>query len=170
MKKKLAILGLFTLCLVLTGCGIFDRPTKTNNGFYSAHYTSCGPEALQAAITQFKMNNNMYIPKNIHFVPISEQIQKNEKCPSRHILSYIDKAAVEITWPHEMKAICKTHNIKLVETSLKDMSLNNEVYIILAHNKNKFFYYHWYAFPERDLYYYGDDTIIDKIYRLEQIK
>ena len=47
---------------------------------------------------------------------------------------------------------------------------NDKVYIILAHNKKNFFYYHWYAYPGEGLYYYGDNTIIDRIYRLEQIE
>ena len=51
----------------------------------------------------------------------------------------IHKDAVEITWPHEMKAICKKHNIKLVEVNLKNITTNDKVYIILAHNKEKFF-------------------------------
>ena len=169
MKKKLAILGLFTLCFVITGCGVFDRPVKLNNGLYAAHYTSCGPNALQTAISQFKVNNNLYVPYDVHYIPISAQIQKNEKNLSRHILSYIHKDAVEITWPHEMKAICKKHNIKLVEVNLKDIT-NDKVYIILAHNKKNFFYYHWYSYPGQDLYYYGNDTVIDKVYRLELIK
>lgn len=170
MKKKLAILGLLTLCFVITGCGIFDRPAKLNNGLYAAHYTSCGPSALQSAISQFKVNNNLYVPYDVHHIPISEYIQKNEKNSSRHILSFIHKDAVEITWPHEMKAICKKHNIKLVEVKLKDITTNDDVYIILAHDKKNFFYYHWYSYPGQDLYYYGDDTVIDKVYRLEQIK
>lgn len=170
MKKKLAILGLFTLCFIITGCGVFDRPTKLNDGSYTAHYTSCGPDALYTAIAQFKINNNLYLPLDVHFVPISKEIQNNEKYPSRTLLSLIHKDAVEITWPHEMKAICKKYNIELVEVEEDDIKEGNEVYIILAHSKKNFFYYHWYAYPGQDLYYYGDNTIIDCIYRLEQIE
>jgi len=169
MKKVLAILGLLTLCIIVTGCGVFDRPVKTSDGLYRAHYTSCGPEALQAAITQFKINNNLYVSKDLHYVTISKQIQLNEKCPSRHILSYIDKTAVEITWPHEIKAICSKYDIKLVEVNIEDV-IKKEVYIILANNKKKFFYYHWYAWPGQHLYYFGDNTGIDRVYRLEQIE
>tara|TARA_R110002073_G_scaffold292127_1_gene457376 strand:+ start:1345 stop:1920 length:576 start_codon:yes stop_codon:yes gene_type:complete len=174
MKKRLALLGLFCFFAAVTGCGVFDPAEKTQTGFFVDHYTSCGPVTLVTSLSLYSQREETVFDEELSIVQISENIQ-SKSLPllfsTRKLLTYIDRAAAEITWPHEMKRICKEFGVDLIKASKEDLQSNtNNIYIVLVHKRYSLYYYHWLCYPNTSYKHYGDDTVVDMVYRLEPLE
>ena len=124
----------------------------------------------------------MYYAKNgIAFVraittkEISQSIQDNDlpfPLNARKCLIVFDRNAAQLTWPNEIKREMQRHGVKLRTVDIKYLNANvDQTYIILVHRKWTLDQYHWFAYPNHaPLYYYGDRTVVDKIYLLEPLK
>ncbi len=151
--------------LFLFGCGIFRAYERDANGFYPAYSNSCGPVALELAFCEFYKRNSDAQKEDISRDEISKTIQQ-EGITEKEFLSLFNREAVCITWPSEIKRIAKNYGFELVPVnSLSDIDVNKDVAIVLLHGRYFSRQYHWSVYPIYDVKsYYGNDTVIDKIY------
>lgn len=161
--KKIFI---YSLALVLSigpivGCGIFNPPEVNKDGYYESHYNCCGPIALEQALEKLGVR--------VDRATLSRSIQDSGQI-KRQLLSFFDKQAACITWPSEIRETAKKYGFKAITIKeFKSLDYNKDVAIILVHNKLS--NYHWVCFPYYDNIpkYFGDNTIIDKIYLLKRV-
>tara|TARA_R110001583_G_scaffold59676_2_gene177283 strand:+ start:339 stop:863 length:525 start_codon:yes stop_codon:yes gene_type:complete len=174
MKKKLALLGLFCFFAAITGCGVVDPAQRTSKGFYIDHYTSCGPDTLITSLSLYSDKEKVVFDKELSIRNISQNIQSNSPpllFNTRKLLTYINKAAAEITWPREMERICKEFGVNLTKVSKEELHTKTDnIYIVLVHRKYSIYYYHWLCYPYSSYEHFGDDTVIDIVYRLEPLE
>ena len=164
--------------LLSTGCGILHPPHKDAQGFYTAHYNSCGPVAVKQALDRYFTVNNIIRPAYV-ITPkeISQHIQRDAPpfpFDKRQLIIIFHREGAEITWPFEVKAAFQRYGIKLTKVPTNQLYLRNNpkaVYIVLVHKKWTLNTYHWYAYPGRtDPHAWGNDTVFDVVYLLEPIK
>ena len=159
--------------LLGSGCGILKPPHKDAQGFYTAHYYSCGPEAVQEALTRYCQVNGIKFKKPLTRREISQDIQRNAPpfiCNKRKLLIILDRDAAEITWPSEIRAVCKKYGVKLTRVApskLLQRDNPHAVYIVLCHKKRTFNNYHWLTYPGNPAHYFGNNTAFDIVYLLE---
>jgi|TARA_R110000851_G_scaffold114897_3_gene240563 hypothetical protein len=174
MKKKLALLGLFCFFAAITGCGVVDPAHKTRTGFYVDHYTSCGPVTLVSSLSLYSQKEDVVFDKELSIRNISQNIQSSSPpllFNTRKLLTYINKAAAEITWPHEMERVCEEFGVRLTKVSKEELHANTDnIYIVLVHKKYSIYYYHWLCYPYTSYKHYGDGTVIDIVYKLEPLE
>lgn len=178
LQKRLLTPLLILLFLLTSGCGIFDPPNKDVNGFYTDHYSSCGPRAVhEALIRYYNLNNIPYDEQSISSKQISLHIQGN-RLPfifdRTNLLVIFDKDAAGITWPSELKSVCKKHGVSLRQVPVSELYKRdslNKTYIILVHKKYTLSSFHWYMYPDSNTsHFWGTDTIFDIVYVLEPIE
>ena len=92
----------FALLPVFVGCGIFKPAKRDNDGYLIRHFQSCGPKAIQRAITEYNHRNNIVFVRNITPKEISKKIQDNGQF-LKNFFSIFDKEVVCVTWSWEMK-------------------------------------------------------------------
>lgn len=148
---------------LLVGCGLFSPPAVDEDGFYSKHYNACGPTSLSAAF-------NWHGIRSDGRAQISRKIQSHFSF-RRDILTLFSPDAASITWPSEMISVAKEYGARLVEVDKESMMTDYiSTYIVLVHRKWTFSY-HWFAATAlTPLDYFGEDTVIDKIYLLQDIQ
>ena len=166
---------LIILFLSTSGCGVLNPPHKDDLGFYTAHYMSCGPVAVQEALARYCHVNGIKFKKPITAKQISQDIQRNAPpamFDGRKLLIIFDREAAAITWPSEIRTACQRYGVKLTKVSVDHFWSNpNDTYIILVHKKRTLNNYHWLAYPGHSAHYYGyEDTVFDIIYLLEPLQ
>lgn len=170
MKHPITLIKVYRyLCILLlisslsTGCAIVP---KNSEGFYTEHYYSCGPKALEKALDSFFTKHNIFFKRGISTKDISKLIQNNGFA-LQEFLSIFNQEALEITWPSQIKTALKKYNIEVTELeSFSDLRIKSDIAIVLIHTKLT--NYHWLCFPvDKNINkYWGDKTIVDKIYLL----
>jgi len=176
LQKYLLIPLLIVSFLLNSGCGILYPPHKDELGFYTEHYNSCGPVAIQRALTRYCERNGIVFKKELSEKQISQDIQRNAPpfiCNKRKLLIIFDRAAAGITWPNEIKTACQLYGVKLTKVHPNQLWLRNApnaTYIVLVHKKWTINNYHWFTYPGNTAHYFGDDTIFDVVYMLEPIQ
>ena len=162
MKSALRIIWSMVVVLFFAGCTIFNSAEKSVDGYFEEHYYSCGPVALQRAFSQLNLPSDETL--------ISKEIQdRGNFC--REILSCLDEEAASITWPEEIKYICKKYGFKIININeFKTLDHQKDVAIVLI-QKSGTLVYHWACFPVTKNIdnFFGDDTKILRIYLLKKI-
>ena len=168
---------LLIACFILnSGCGILHPPHKDAQGFYTAHYDSCGPIAVQEALTRYCQVHGIKFKRAITTKELSRHIQKNGPpfiFNRTKILMIFDRDAAGITWPSEIKTACQLYGVKLTRVHKNQLWLRNNpnaTYIVLVHKKWTINNYHWFAYPGNTAHHFGDDTVFDVVYMLEPIQ
>lgn len=154
-----------------TSCGLIHPPER-QNGYLTSHFYSCGPTALQKALKLYSDKHGVEFKQSIERKQLSIEIQDNTVLfDLREFLTLLDKKAAEITWPQEIKNSLKLRGISVKEIkNLNELNEPNDIAIVLIHWKGKLTWYHWIVFPKDDINYFGDDTVIDRIFLLEPLK
>lgn len=173
--QKYLLMPLLMLSFILnTGCGILNPPNKDANGFYTDHYTSCGPVAVQEALTLYSQINNISYKRPITSKSISQDIQRDAPIfifNRTRLLIVFNRDAAGITWPSELKSACGKYGVKLTAVPVSDLyedSNRNKTYIILTHKKWDLSSFHWYAYPGSSRsHFWGDESVFDIVYLLE---
>lgn len=168
---------LIIACFIFnSGCGVLKPPHKDELGFYPSHYHSCGPVAVQEALTRYCEIHGIKFKKMLHAKEISQHIQKNSPpfiFNRTKLLLIFEREAANITWPSEIKDACQRYGVKLTKVHKNQLFLKNNpnaTYIVLVHKKWSVSSYHWFAYPGRtDAHFYGDDTVFDVVYLLEPL-
>ena len=167
MKKKLAWLAaLLMLFAPLLGCSFLTGLEKNSEGYYERHYHACGPIALEKAFSEYyRRQGAAYHGERGQ---LSKQIQDSGMI-GKELLSIFNNDAIEITWPHEIKAIIRKHGFEAI--SIKNISeLDPQKHVALVLVYTKLTNYHWLVFPIDDPEdYHGEDTKIYKVYLLKKI-
>ena len=163
-------LALALAVIPLSSCSLFDRYKKNEEGFYEKHYSCCGPIALEKALSEFYTKEDIvFFKKPFDRKEISRLIQKRG-IKFKEFLSYFNKDAICITCPSEIKHVVNKYGLEIM--SIEDIGKldpEKDVAIVLVHGKFFSKEYHWLVFPNDDIIdYYGDDTVIDKIYLLKR--
>ena len=170
MKPPFALIIVYRyLCTLLliasltSGCSLTP---KNSEGYYTKHYYSCGPKALEKALDNFFAKHSTSFQDKISRESISKMIQ-DDGFALQEFLSIFNKEALQITWPSQIKIVLKKYNIEVKEIDdFKDLHLRSDVAIVLIHTNLTD--YHWLCFPvDKNIdKYCGDKTIVDKIYVL----
>ena len=175
VQKYLLMPLLIISFLFSSGCGILKPPHKDELGLYTAHYNSCGPIAVQEALTRYCQINGVHFKREISNKQISQDIQKNAPpfmFNKRKLLIIFDRGAAQITWPNEIKTACQKYGVKLTKVHSSQLWMRNNLnatYIVLCHKKWTLNNYHWFAYPGNIAHHFGDDTVFDTVYLLEPL-
>ena len=177
LQKYLLIPLLIISFLITSACGVIRPPHKDASGFYTTHYNSCGPVAVQRALTRYCEQNGIAFKRPLSQKQISQDIQRNAPpfiCNKRKLLIIFDREAAQIAWPNEIKTACQKYGVKLTKVHPSELwmkSNDKATYIVLVHKKWTMNTYHWFAYPvSTDAHHYGGDTVFDVVYMLEPIK
>ncbi len=170
-KPRIWLAFMLILCAFNTSCGVLHPPHK-HNGMYTVHFSSCGPQALEKALTLYAHKNNIKYKRTVSARELSIEIQDRSKNFSlRDFLVILHKEAAAITSPGEIKQSLDVRGIKIKQvSSIDELDIRKDIAIILIHKKGTLTWYHWLVYPSDILMRYGDKTVIDKIYLLEPIK
>ena len=161
--------ALTVVCMLNTSCGVLNPPRK-HNGYYIGHYTSCGPEAIEKALTHYASVNNITYKRSHSAKDISVRIQdRTSTINLRSILTVLDRDSAQITWPGEIVQELNSHGIKVrVIRDIKQMDKAKDTAIVLVHKRGYLNLYHWICYPVETVHHFGNKTVIDKIYILEK--
>lgn len=177
LQKRLLIPLLIISFLLNSGCGTLNPPHKDEQGFYTQHYYSCGPVAVQQALTRYCKKNGIIFKRPITAKQISQDMQRNAPpfiCNKRKLLIIFDREAAAITWPFEIKTACQKYGVKLTKvhpSKLWKGDNPNTVYIVLVHKKWTLNTYHWFTYPgSTKPHFYDDATVFDAVYMLEPLQ
>ena len=156
LQSKLKVFLIIFALVFLCGCGVFDKYNKNKHGYYERAYYSCGPLALEKVL-------------KVHRNQISKDIQDYNSL-SKKFLSIFEKEAVLITWPSEIKKVCEKYGYKVITVKeLSELDPKKDQAVVLVHRKFDLNSYHWIIFPLESMDYYGDKTVVDKIFLLKRI-
>ena len=168
--KPLCRLLALTLAIVpLMSCALFDRHQKNEEGFYEAHYSTCGPVALRKAFNEFYIREGIVFVRDPHpRDEISKLIQKRGM-KAKELLSFFHKDTICITWPNEMKYVANHYGFELITVDdIDDLDPEKDIAIVLVHGKLLSNQYHWTVFPVDEVKkFYGESTVIDIVYLLK---
>ena len=147
--------------LLCAGCGILNPP-KIENGYFIDHYRSCGPAAVDKALSQ-------YITTLRTRKQISQDIQDNGNF-YRHLASIVHKQGAQITCPSEIVEICKQYGFSVTTVDQLD-TLDPETDVALVLVRKSLGEWHWLCFPVDSSIadWYGDDTTVRVIYLLKPL-
>jgi len=161
---KLCIIGLL---LFSSGCGVFN-PAHKENGYYTRHFYSCGPEAVETALMRSKLVEGILFKRYISAEEISRKIQDNGNT-WRDIATTFHESGAAITCPHEIAEICDDYGYK-VTTIKKYNELDPEENVALILLYSNLGNWHWVCFPIDNNIpeYYGESTKIVTIFLLEK--
>ena len=155
--------------IFFTSCGILNPPDINANGYYPEHYNCCGPTALERAFRALYVEHGIVFKKGITSREISEAIQRKGN-RGRDMLSIINRNAVCITWPSEIKNTARDYGF--IPVSLRGLNelKEGDVAIILVQGRVSKGEFHWMCFPYCDVdaikKWYGKTTKIGPIYLL----
>ena len=161
------------LLLLSTGCGILHPPNKDKAGYYTIHYQSCGPLALEKALDRyFQKEGIVFFKRPFTAKELSQQIQdKQSPINARRILILFDRQAAMMTLPNEMKKICKQYGVNLVKVDSPDPFKETDKTFIILVRKQWSTDYHWVSYPIDNFHnHYGSRTSVVVTYVLEPIK
>ena len=160
----------FTLALLLllsSGCGVF-KPAHKENGYYTRHFWSCGPEAVEKALMKSKLVEGILHKRYIHAEEISRKIQNNGNT-WRDIATLFSKTGAAITCPHEIIEVCDHYgyNVTIIE-QYDQLNPEEDVALVLIYSDLG--NWHWVCFPVDNNIpkFYGKSTKIVKIFLLEK--
>ncbi|MAF24955.1 hypothetical protein CL634_05205 [bacterium] len=161
--------------LLFGGCGTI-RSSKDSAwvkkeraaGRDPVHIGSCGPDAVYDALH--------YIHRHIKFIrnPFSKKeisiiIQKRHTTACRNFYGIFDERAREISFISDLMAVLRHYNIGVYDLGSNDLKSvgKDRTAIVLIKKKNSLDY-HWITYPVNGniTTFYGDDTVIKKIYVL----
>lgn len=162
---------LFIGLLFATGCGILHPADKTPDGYYTSHYDSCGPIALSNALDHYITTHQLPINRPSR-TEISKAIQDSESIlGGRACLTLLHREFADITWPYEMRRICKVYGFKAVRVkSLNDLK-SGTAGVILLHKRSSIIY-HWVCYPnvsDIENFYGEGTTLIVQVYSIDYI-
>lgn len=155
--------------LLLGGCGLFNQYKKNSEGYYEQHYNCCGPIALEKAFNAFYTREGIIFIRNpAPRKEISQAIQKSGM-HFKECMAYFDPRAICITWPSEIEYIADKYGFELITVeNLENLDPKKDIAIVLVHGKFLSREFHWLVFPLDDIKdYYGDGTVVDKVYLLK---
>jgi len=158
------------LIILFSGCNILS-PASTVDGYYTDHFSSCGPQAIQDAITEYRTQTGIKVKRQETTEEISKQIQDTGN-GWRFLASMFHEDGVETTCPSEIREVCKQFGFTAVTMSkYSDLDPEKHIALILIRT-NKFTKWHWICFPvyENIDEFYGDETVIQQIYLLSPIR
>ena len=157
--KKIIIWAIIIFtCLIFTSGCIMLNPKyaeKDKNGYYTHHYYSCGPEALEKVLLSLE-------GESPDIREISREIQDSGNS-MRVTAALIHYKAIQATWPSEIKRVLKSRGYRVEEiNSMSELGKNEKAIILVRGNFLEKEYYHWLTHPV-DAYiekYFGNDTKI----------
>ena len=163
--KAKILLWSMAISLLNIGCIAF-HPESANTdslGYYTRHYDSCGPVALERAFLELE-------EKGITRTVISREIQDGGN-KLRFIMMLVHHDTVLVSLPNELKTICEKHGYKMIKTdrSIDELDSERDVAIVLLFGDIFKGESHWACFPyEKQIKtYFGPNTQISKIYLLK---
>ena len=140
-----------------------EKVKKDEAGYYTDHYWSCGPRALNKAFKEL----DIYLSSK----KISQEIQDSGNL-SRALLSLVHHDAVQITFPCEMYHVIEKHGFRVVGLKeLKQLNSKIDIALILVARNYLDGEAHWLCFPvDNDIKgFFGKETKIVKIFLLKLI-
>ena len=164
MKFKIAIFLSCLSFLALSGCGVFheDYAKKDSLGYYTMHYSSCGPRSLERALKNLGDSKTK--------VQISREIQDSGN-RLRSAGSIFHHEAVQITTPSEIKSAARKFGYDVKELKdIEDLNKGGKVGVVLILGCLLKKEAHWICYPVYSTHqisnYFGKNTKITKIYVL----
>ncbi len=170
------------LPLILNSCNVVTRITENDEnlrlrkeGYNPYHITACGPQALHELLKEYDIDISQ---KDISKRILEEGITRNIL---RSFLGILHNESMQITWPPEISDFLRenldknNYNISLkigsdkeLKRYLIDITENDENALLLIRNGRKIFGHHWITSKNDPLNYYGKDTQIVMIYKIEE--
>lgn len=162
------VVALIFVLAPLIGCGLLSPYKKNKEGFYPQHYNCCGPVALEKAFHKFYKDNDLVVTQELTREEISKKIQRTGM-GLKEALTFFNKNAICITWPVEIRRVAEQYGFQLINIDdIDKLDPEKDVAIVLVHGSFFSQQYHWVVFPvDAVRTYYGDETVIDKIYLLK---
>ena len=144
------------------------NPAHKENGYYTRHFYSCGPEAVETALMRSKLVEGILFKRYIHAEEISRRIQDNGNT-WRDIATVFHESGAAITCPHEIVEICDQYGYNATTVKNYDQ-LNPEEDVALILLYSNLGNWHWVCFPIDNNIpeYYGESTKIVTIFLLEK--
>ena len=167
MKFRKILLWVMAVCLLNMGCVAFHPESleKDSAGYRVKHYRSCDPVALEKAFICLG-------EKNISRKEISRKIQDTGNV-SRYLMMLVHHETIEVTFPYEMKQVCKKYGYEMIEidNNIDNLSAEKDIAIVLIFGNILKGESHWAAYPHtKNLKkYFGPDTNISKVFILKKI-
>ncbi len=165
MKLRKVTIWALALSLLNIGCIAFHPESldKDSSGYYTRHYNSCGPVALERAFKRLG-------EENANRVDISKEIQDGGN-GTRLLMTLVHHDTILVTMPKELKDVCDKHGYKVI--NLKDLSEldpKKDIAIILLFGNILKGESHWACFPVDGNIesHFGSGTTISKIYLLKK--
>jgi len=161
--------------LLSTGCGMLNPPNRDKQGYYTAHYSSCGPTALGIAFDKIYTRDGIVFVKQPHTVEEISKFIQDRGQKSKTFLSFFNRNAVCITWPSEIKAAAKHYGFTPITLNeMAELDPKKDVAVVLVRGATLEGEWHWVCFPFYDMQsiknWYGEGTKVDKIYLLKYNK
>lgn len=169
---------LLTLYLILSylslfnvGCSILHPESlKKQDGYYTKHLQSCGPEAAQKATMNLR-GVGMWYEGYVTPLEVGRDIQDSGGNVSRLLLSLFHYKTMEITFPYEMKRYFEKQGFKVTEIeSLDSLDSKENTAVVLVRGSITSSAWHWLCFPQDDdiEHHFGKDTKIHLILLIEK--
>ena len=157
---------LMAVALLNHGCAVFHPDKlKRENGYYTRHFNSCAPIAIQDALKELEG----YVTRK----EISKEIQDNGN-GRRVALTMIHYDALWVTWPSELKKYFTKRGYKITTTNLKSLA-PSDVAVVLINGSIMKQEWHWITYPtytiEQIKNFYkknGRHTSIIEVYKIEK--
>jgi len=155
----------------ILGCGVFNPARQDGDGYYIAHFSSCGPTAIENGINRYYANQGITFARNpAPREEISKQIQ-DDGIYLKMFFSYFDREAVQATWSWEMKAAVKKYGFELVSVDdFENLDPKKDIAFILVRGKFISREWHWMCYPvdQNIKNFFGPNTKVDQIYLLKK--
>jgi hypothetical protein len=167
MKFRKVLLWIIASSLLNIGCVVFhpESLSKDSLGYRVRHYNSCGPEALEEAFSRLG-------EKNVDRIQISRNIQDTGNT-LRYLMMLVHHDTILVSFPHEMKNVCKKYGYEMVEVDkeIDDLDPQKDIAIVLLFGDFLKGESHWAAYPHTDNIknWFGSNTKISKIFILKKI-
>jgi len=167
-NKAKILLWAMVLSLLNIGCIAFhpESLNKDSLGYYTRHYDSCGPVAMERAFRSFGETE-------LDRFSISRSIQDGGN-NVRLLMMMVHHDTILVSLPSELKEVSKKHGYEMIRTdkSLDELILEKDVAIILLFGNLLKGESHWACFPyeENIKAFFGPATEISRIYLLKKIR
>ena len=155
------------ISLTNISCAVFHTDKlKKEDGYYIRHYYSCGPDAIQDALSQLE---NQFVSNK----EISRKIQDNGNA-RRSALTLVHYNSLWITWPAEIVKYFRDRGYKVTTTNLDSLSPEDTA-IALVKGRTLRQEWHWITYPTHSKdkiknYYkqFGGPSSIMTVYKIEK--
>lgn len=169
IKKKIAwlISLVFVLAPFFSGCGIFHPPSVDKDGYYTDHFYSCGPRAIEKAINEYYRKQGIVFAKNPAPNEEVSKLMQDEGQALKRLLSLFNKEVVQVTWSWEMKSAAKKFGFELINVKdFEKLDPSKDIALVLVYGKFISSQWHWTCYPvdKNITTHFGEDTKIDEIY------